>query len=154
MKKLIYLCAILAASAFCLTACDNDVEGYDVTINPTTPDLAASGIYEGTWTRMLLTDSTTTEAEGQIVIETDTAYLVDVHFLSGDFNLDKSVIANITYANDGFIYFNNMSNTDLKTSFVGRIDGERVNTVSFTISQVENRRVKKFQYTFSGRKTE
>lgn len=153
MKKLIY--SFMAWMTLCcgFVACDNEVEDYAVTINPVTPDQAAAGVYEGTWTRMLLTDSSIVEGEGSIVVESDTAYLIKLHFVSEDFSLDKSAVANITYANGGCYYFNNTTATELKATFVGSISEEGVNTTSFTITQMENRRVKKFQYTFSGRKT-
>lgn len=150
MKKLIYSFIALLAVGCSFMACDNEVEEYDIHINPITPDSAAAGVYEGTWTRMLLTDSSTVEGTGRVVIESDTAYLVALHFISEEFALDKSATANITYANEGFYYFNNSSTNDLKVTFYGSIDKEGVHTTSFVINQVENRRVKKFQYTFTG----
>lgn len=135
-------------------ACDNEVEDYDVRINPITPDLMATGVYEGIWERMLLSDSSVVEGEGSVIVEADTAYLVTLHFISEEFGLDKSAVANITYANKGLRFFNHVAdpNSELKAAFVGLIDEEGVNTTSFTITQMENRRVKKFRYSFVGRK--
>lgn len=155
MKKILSLIAWFGLTA-CFMACDNDVESYDVRINPITPDSTAAGLYEGTWERMLLTDSSVVEGEGSVVIESDTAYLITLHFVSEEFNLKKSAVANITYANGGYQYFNHVvdPNSELKAAFVGQISKEGVNTTSFTITQMENRRVKKFKYTFVGRKSE
>lgn len=151
MKKIFPFIALMALVAG-FSACDNKIEDYNVSINPITPDVAATGVYEGTWERMLLTDSSVVEGEGRVVIESDTAYWVTLHFISEDFKLDKSAVANITYANSGFYYFNNTVNTELKTTFFGTVDEEGLHTTTFIINQVENRRVKKFQYTFAGRK--
>lgn len=155
MKKIFSFIAWMALFAG-FAACDNEVESYDVRINPITPDSAAAGVYEGTWERMLLTDSSVVEGEGRVVIESDTAYLVTLHFISEEFNLDKSAVANITYANKGFRYFNHVvdAKSELKAAFVGQIDEDGMNTTSFVITQMENRRVKKFQYTFVGRKAD
>lgn len=155
MKKIFSLIAWFVLTAG-FVACDNEVEGYDVDINSITPDLSAAGLYEGTWERMLLTDSSVVVGEGSIIIESDTAYLVTLHFKSEEFDLDKSSIANITYTNGGYRYFNHVAdpNSDLKAAFVGQISKEGVNTTSFTITQMENRRVKKFKYTFVGTKTD
>lgn len=155
MKKIVPFIAMMALVAG-FSACDNEVEGYNVSINPITPDVAARGVYEGTWERMLLTDSSVVESEGRVVIESDTAYLITLQFISEVFNLDKSAVANISYANKGFHYFNHVADpqSDLKASFVGQIDKDGMNTTSFTITQMENRRVKKFQYTFRGRKVD
>lgn len=155
MKKIFsFVVAMVLVAGF--VACDNEVEDYDVRINPITPDSAAAGVYEGIWERMLLTDSSVVEGEGQIIIESDTAYLVTLKFISEEFNLNKSAVANITYANKGFRYFNHVADpkSELKAAFVGQIDEEGINTTSFTITQMENRRVKKFQYTFVGRKAD
>ena len=89
MKKILSLIAWFGLTA-CFMACDNDVESYDVRINPITPDSTAAGLYEGTWERMLLTDSSVVEGEGSVVIESDTAYLITLHFVSEEFNLKKS----------------------------------------------------------------
>lgn len=155
MKKIFSFIAWMALAAG-FVACDNEVEDYDVRINPITPDSVAAGVYEGTWERMLLSDSSVVEGEGSVVIKADTAYLVTLRFISEEFNLDKSAVANITYANKGIRYFNHVAdpNSDLKTAFVGQIDEDGVNSTSFTITQMENRRVKKFKYTFAGRKVD
>lgn len=154
MNKLIYYFAFLMILGSSWIACDNEVEDYDIKINPVTPDLSAVGVYEGTWERMLLTDSSIVKGEGHVVVESDTAYLISLQFVSEDFKLDKSAVANITYANGGYYYFNNSDKTDLKATFYGTISKDSELTSSFTINQVENRRVKKFQYTFVGRKVE
>ncbi len=104
--------------------------------------------------RMLLSDSTVLEGPGTVTIVSDSAYLITLHFQSEEFELDKSAPANITFANNGYNYFNYTTSTDLKCAFTGTIDADGVNTISFTITQMENRRVKKFQYTFNGVKSE
>ncbi len=133
-------------------ACSSD-DDYEVVVNPVTPETVAAGTYEGEWTRMLLTDSTEATNPGQIIIESDTAYIAKVKFVSESFNLSKEVTANITYANNGFYYFNYSTVNDLKAAFSGKVDAEGRNTIVFTIKQVDGRKIKEFKYSFSGLKT-
>ena len=125
MKNIFPFIALMALVAG-FSACDNEVDSYKVSINPITPDVAAAGVYEGTWERMLLSDSSVVEGEGRVVVESDTAYLVKLHFISEDFNLDKSAVANITYANSGFYYYNSTESTELKTTFFGSVNEEGI----------------------------
>ena len=82
----------------------------------------------------------------------DTVNIVTAQFVSEQFNLDKQAIANITYAGERFYYFNYSTTTDLGVEFAGIIDENQVNQVSFTIKQVDGRKIKEFKYAFKGAK--
>ncbi len=145
--SLVYLLAL--SNVFC--ACNDDDENA-VYINPQTPDIIAAGTYEGEWERILLSDSTVKVEPGTVIITSDTAYIVKLQFSSEAFSLQKEAFGNITYADGGFYYFNYSTVNELKAPFVGSVDGNHVNRVSFTIKQADGRKIKEFKYTFKGLK--
>ncbi len=133
-------------------SCSSDDEN-EVVVNPVTPETVAAGTYEGEWTRVLVTDGSEATNPGQIIIEADTAYIARIKFVSEDFKLEKEVTANITYANGGFYYFNYSTVNELKAAFAGKVDAEGRNAITFTIKQVDGRKIKEFKYSFNGMKT-
>ena len=147
-QTIISLIALLIFSGV-FFACNDENEDA-IYINPVTPAVAAAGTYEGEWERLSFSDSVLEVGPGDIIIAPDTSYVATISFRSEQFSLDKQVLANITYANDRFYYFNYSTTTDLGVEFAGIVDENLVNTVSFTIKQVDGRKIKEFKYTFRG----
>lgn len=157
MKRTIFALITLLSISCAFVACDDDNDEDIIYTHSQTPDLEAAGVYEGTWTRTLLKNSEPTDdivdGIGTLTIESDTAYLISLKFECEELGLAQSAIANITYSNGGYYYLNYSTANDLKCAFTGTIDDEGVNTISFTVTQVDGRRVKYFKYVFSGTKT-
>lgn len=147
---IISLIALLTLSC-AFVACDDDDDNA-VYVNPVTPETVAAGTYEGEWERLSISDSALEVGPGYVIILSDTANVVTAQFISEQFNLDKQAVANITYAGEGFYYFNYSTTSDLGAEFAGRVDASQVNSVSFTIKQVDGRKIKEFKYSFKGTK--
>ena len=151
MKHTIISLVSLFALSGAFFACNDDDDNV-VYVNPVTPETVAAGTYEGEWERLSISDSTLETGAGYIVILSDTVNIVTAQFVSEQFNLDKQAIANISYAGERFYYFNYYTTTDLGVEFAGIIDENQVNQVSFTIKQVDGRKIKEFKYAFKGAK--
>lgn len=151
MKKYIYsLFAVLALSLTFVACSDDDDEGYT---SDGHPEIAAAGVYSGTWTRIYSGDTLT--AEGTMTVTaTDSAYCADIAYYCGDFSLDVASVANITYAGSStkFYYGNAASDANgLGANFAGKIT-EGTATAMFTITQKVGRKEYVYAYTFEGTK--
>lgn len=153
MKKTLYFLVALFALSFTFIACSDDDESGTTSRNSSfsvTPEIAAAGTYSGTFKRVQDGATDTTSASGTVIVTaTDSAYCADFTFTSTDFSLSATSVANITYANSGFSFQNNVTTNGLGAAFAGRIDESKTLTVKFTISQ-GRRPVIKYNYTFTG----
>ena len=153
MQKLLYI--ILCIGLLGLWSCNQD-EAYDV-FNPTTtsgtlPEDVVQGTYAGTFTRV--SSSETASAAGVLsLVPADTAYCVNVHFYSEEFNLDHEVRLNmISRANDTYAFEVNDITNSLAAKIFGTIDANRNIECEFTYKQRVGRRTTLFNYTFQGSK--
>lgn len=154
MKNSIYTAVLLLSMGIALMACERESSDEIITHN-TTPELEAQGQYDGTWTRTIQGDTLVVTAPGSIVLEPDTlnAYVGRVTFVSEEFDLNKSSIANIVYADKGFVYYNNNATNEMGTPFYGRIDGDSVNIASFELRIRVGRKFQYCNFSFEGPKT-
>ena len=154
MKKLLYSLFAILSLGVAFVACDDDDDDASfVGTNDGHPEVAAEGVYTGTWTRILSED--TAYAEGTMTVTaTDSAYCADFAFYSEEFDLDVASVANITYAGSSTkFYYANVSSdgNGLGANFAGVIeDGEA--TAMFTITQKVGRQSYEYQYRFTGTK--
>ena len=152
MKKIIYSLAAMLALSFSFVSCGDD----DDTISfPTTPEKAAAGTYTGTWT--VSSDTESSEGSGTIILTaTDTPYNVDVtiegSFTTAALNVSSTSIANITQANNGFVFNNNMATNPLGAGFTGKIDENGNIGVNFQKEVRVGRKQYKYNYVFYGKK--
>ena len=152
MKKIIYSLAAMLALSCSFVSCGDD----DDTISfPTTPEKAAAGTYSGNWTISSDTE-TVGEGEGTITIApTSTPYNADItiegSFSTTSLNVNATSIANISHANNGFV-FNNNDKNPLGTSFTGKIDESGVIGVNFVKEVRVGRKQYKYNYVFWGKK--
>lgn len=151
MKKIIFsLAAMLALSCSFISCGDDD---NDITFS-TTPEKAAAGTYSGNWT--ITSDTETVEGTGTITIApTSTPYNADItiegSFSTTALNVSATSIANISHANNGFI-FNNNSTNPLGASFTGKIDENGTIGVNFQKEVRVGRKQYKYNYVFWGKK--
>lgn len=156
MKKLLYsLFAVLVMGAAFVACDDDDDDASFVGTNDGHPEIAAEGVYTGTWMQVYTTDEDTSYAEGTMTVTaTDSAYCADFAYYCEDFDLDVSSVANITYAGSStkFYYANGSSDGNgLGANFAGVIeDGEA--TAMFTITQKVGRKSYEYTYRFTGSK--
>lgn len=164
MKKCFYTILSVLSIALMFASCNNGVEDYELTFNETPAAVAASGEYNGLWTRILAaTGDTIRDVQGKIVFgvdtvsieldsaETATNYLASIHFVCEELGLDVQVDAtNIAYSNDGFVFFNNNASNGLKRVFAGRIYDDGSIYFAFPWTQKISGRIRKFEYSFSG----
>lgn len=165
MKKLsIYLLSIATCALFFASCQPNGVEDYEPSFNEIPAAQAASGSYEGLWTRILgSTGDTIRDVPGSIVfgidtivhqmdsVSTSTNYFATINFVCEDLGLDVFVEAtNIAYCNDGFVFFNDNPSNALKRSFAGRIYDDGSLSISFPWTQKISGRIRKFEYSFIG----
>ena len=150
MNKLLYSLFAVLALSLTFVACSDDDDD-DSLSTDVTPEIAAAGVYSGTWTRIYSGDTLT--AEGTMTVTaTDSAYCADFAYYCADFDLDVSSVANISYAGSTtkFYYVNASSDGNgLGANFAGKIiDGEA--TAMFTITQKVGRTSYSYAYTFAG----
>ena len=151
MKKLVYSLFAVLALGLTFVACDDDDDDASFSSDGH-PEVAAEGVYSGTWTRIL--DEDTAYAEGTMTVTaTDSSYCADFAYYCEEFDLDVASVANITYAGSStrFMYSNSTEGNGLGVSFGGIIeDGEA--TAMFTITQKVGRQQYKYAYSFEGSK--
>ncbi len=153
MKKLLYPLFFALALGFTFVSCDDD-DLYTPTPNPVTPETVAAGVYEGTLTRTQTNTGAVETSTGTVTVVADSAYCADIVFdCAGDFSYQAKGVANITYANDGFYFFNNLaSGNGLGAIFSGTIDADDNLNTSFTITQRQGFTSVTFKYEFEGKK--
>lgn len=153
MKSSIYKVFILLCAGLVLMACGND-QSDDMERHDTTPELKAEGQYVGRWTRTIQGDTVVATAPGSIVLVPDTTtYVTYVTFRCDSLDLQDSAKANITYADHGFVYYNNNSTNELGTPFYGRIDDDLIHTASFELKVRVGRKFQYCHFQFEGSKT-
>ncbi len=153
MKKIIYLIMAVFAIGFTFIACSDDDDN-----NPkvgSNPSLAAAGTYEGIYVQVDESgDTVATDSSGIIVITgTDSAYYANITFYSVPDSLDFNLpaIANITYANSGFKFWNASGDgTDNLSMFSGTIDGSGYIDAYFRAVVYSGRRSSTYHYYFEG----
>lgn len=150
MKKVLYFIMIMVvASAFC--ACSDDDDNVYTFANA--PEIDAQGTYEGTYLRVTYGTTDSMRAEGTIVLApADTAYTALARFSSAEFKLDKSVVLNISHANEGFVLFNNSTLNSIGQPVTGRIDNNKQMKIQFQLSQRVGRQTNTYIYYFTGKK--
>lgn len=152
MKKIIFSLAAMLALSCSFISCGNDDDN-DITFS-TTPEKAAAGTYTGNWT--ITSDAETVEGAGTITIApTSTPYNADItiegSFSTTALNVNATSIANISHANNGFVFNNNATNP-LGASFTGKIDDNGTIGVNFQKEVKVGRKQYKYNYVFWGKK--
>jgi hypothetical protein len=152
MKKIIFSLAAMLALSCSFISCGNDDDN-DITFS-TTPEKAAAGTYTGNWT--ITSDAETVEGSGTITIApTSTPYNADItiegSFSTTALDVNATSIANISHANNGFVFNNNATNP-LGASFTGKIDDNGTIGVNFQKEVKVGRKQYKYNYVFWGKK--
>ena len=151
MKRyIIFLATILFVLPLSLVSCSDDDN--DTTASDGAPQVAAAGVYSGTFTRVKQGETEGSEAEGTVTIGANQAYIADFSLVCTTFEVNHNVTANIAYSNDGFAFNNNEPANTLGSKFVGRIDGNKEIIAKFTLRQRSGRVTNIYNYTFTGRK--
>ena len=149
MKKILFPLFVALAFGFTFAACsDDDDEGRSFS---STPEIESAGTYTGTFTRVQDGTTDTLTAPGTVTLTaTDSAYCTDVAFAAAGFDLDAKSVANISHADDGYVFTNSSTSNGLGAAFQGRIDASGTLTSSFNITQKEGRKTYVYHYSFTG----
>ena len=148
MKKILYSMMAVLALSCTFVACGSD--GDDTPTYTTTAEKASAGTYSGIFTRTDV-DGKAESFDGTITLTpTDSVGCTDVTFLCTDASLDKTAVANVANAGQGFKFVNNQASNGLGAKFSGQISGTGVLTAAFTINQRVGRSTTTFFYTFEG----
>ena len=153
MKNLLYLIMCVSLCLTGLASCqDEDYDCFSPTNGSNLPENLVQGTYNGTFTRC--TSSDTASASGTLVLTpSDTAYCVNVAFVSEEFKLDKQVRMNIMpRGNGGYAFEVNTIANAIGQPIIGSIDAEGHISVAFSYKQVSGRKTTTYQYSFSGNK--
>lgn len=150
MKKFLYfIIVMIVASAASSCSDDND----NIYTFANAPEIDAQGTYEGSYLRVKYGTTDSARATGTIVLApADTAYTTHASFSSAEFKLDKSVVLNISHANEGFVLFNNSTLNSIGQPVTGRIDNNKQLNIQFQLSQRVGRRTYTYIYHFTGKK--
>ena len=154
MKKYLYsIFAILTISSI-FVACSKDESdpSYDHSMNAAT---ASAGTYSGTWSRLQEGTESVTASGNMTLAAGSNANTTNATFTCADFNLGMTSPANIAWANDGFVFNQNVINdnaaNELGTIFAGRIINGKI-TVKFSRTTKEGRKTTTYFYSFEGAK--
>ena len=141
------------ALGFSFAACDDDDDDGGAGF-ANTPEIEAAGVYAGTMSYVQDGKTDTLYAAGTLTVTpTDSAYCADITYdCSGDVTYNGTSVANIAHDNDGFMFFNTLTNNGLGTSFTGRIDGNGNVESSFDRQIRQGVRRYTYHYKFIGRK--
>ncbi len=151
MKKLIYSLATLLVLSCAFVSCGSD-DDENISYS-TTPEKASAGTYVGTWTRVQGEEVTT--YDGSVTLAaTDSVGCVDITFSCPETEIAASSVANITNANYGFKFVNQVTSAanGLGTSFSGNINENGVLFTAFTLSVRTGRVLVEYEYSFVGTK--
>ena len=154
MKKILYLIFAVLTLSCTFVACSSDDSdpSYDHSANAAT---ASAATYTGTWLRWQ--EGTETEsANGSITLAAGSnGYTTNMSFSCADFELNASSHANIAWANDGFVFNQNVTNdneaNELGTIFAGCIINGKIST-SFSRTTKVGRKTTTYYYSFEGTK--
>ena len=117
----------------------------------TTPEQASAGTYSGTWTKTA--NDVTSNSTGSVTLAAAGAtYSTNVTFSCTEFGINATSIANVTHANNGFIFNNNVSTNPLGAGFTGRIDEDGTIRINFQKEVREGRQRIIYVFTFIGKK--
>jgi hypothetical protein len=154
MKKFIYSIFAFFAISCTFVACSSDDSdpSYDHSVNAAT---ASASTYSGTWLRWQ--DGTEKEsAPGTITLTAGSnANATNMTFSCAEFELNMSSPANIAWANDGYVFNQNVTNNndanELGSIFAGRIVNGKIST-SFSRTTKVGRKTTTYFYSFEGSK--
>ncbi len=152
MKKILFMILAAFVVGFAFVSCSDDDD-----TNPkvgTNPERDAAGTYYGTYTKLAEGTSDTIVGSGSLVVTaTENAYCATISFVSSELDFDVSAVSNITYANDGFKFWNaNGDGTDNLSVFSGTIFGNGSAEAYFSALVYSGRTSTKYNFTFEGQK--
>ena len=151
MKKIVYSLVALLTLSCGFVSCGSDDDN-DITFS-TTPEKAAAGTYSGTWTQTEDGATTSTTCEGTITIApTSNAYQADITFDAPEFSISATSVANISHANNGFVFNNNVDTNPLGANFAGKIDEQGNIALNFMKQMKVGRKQYTYFFVFEGKK--
>jgi hypothetical protein len=151
MRQYIYILIAVFVGCCAVTACSSDSDENSVYSTPA--QQAAQGIYSGRFIRVQNGTVDTLIAEGTLTLTaTDTLNRARFTFSSeamAELETIAAIAANVSYANDGFIFYNTSSDNTM----TGRIYTDHSITARFSKAiRISARRTVRYNYEFKGSK--
>ncbi len=149
MKKILFSLMALVTLSLGFTSCSSD----DEVSFATTAEAGSAGTYTGTYV-VTAEDGTSNSYTGTITLAAaaDKAGCTNVTFTCADASLEKTSIANVCHANNGYNFTNQSGSNGLGVAFAGKIDESGNCTCGFTMSQRVGRKTVLNKYAFTGKK--
>ncbi len=154
MKTFIYSILTMVVVCCSFSACSSDDDADRTYTHTTTPEQEAQGVYRGTFTRAQanVSDAVREEGDGTLTISpTDTAYVAHVRFECTALGIAAETKVNITFANDGFLFSNDLASNTLGSPITGRISTDHDARSDFQLKIRQGRSTKTFDIVFSGK---
>ena len=120
-------------------------------MNPASPAATAEATYTGTWTKVEEGTTNVEKGAGTIIMKKITDNIVSLEFASPTLSLAEAVNANIQWASYGLNFYNKYPSNNLGVVFSGKIEDGNT-TVSYTKDVRSGRNLKKFTFSFEGKK--
>lgn len=154
MKNLLYVLVAIMTLGSVFVSCKSDDNDPNYNQNGT-PATASAATYSGTWSRSQ-SDGETETASGTITLAAGSNdYTTNITFSCPDFNINNTSVANITWANDGFVFNQNKTDknpdNELGAIYAGHIINGQLNTIFSKTTKV-GRKTTTFYYSFTGSK--
>ncbi len=146
MKKILYLMMAVVALSFAAVSCDDD----DDVAFTVSPEEGAAATYVGTYTMWEDGTTDTTYVSGTVVITPERSYVANIAWQCADLDLDVASVANISHANDGYVFSNAETGNGIGSAFSGKIDGSGNIETYFQMVVTVNRKAHTYIYVFNG----
>lgn len=155
MKKIIFLLIVIIAASCVTMSCSNDDDSLSYSRSQT-PSQEIEGTYSGTFTRVLYNSPSAVpeSGEGKLVItSTESSNRANVQFTCEPLNIATATIpVNVTFENDGLLFYNHSTSNLLGSVITGRIDGSKKTISKFQVKIRIGRSTKTYDVFFSGSK--
>lgn len=151
MKKILYLSFMFLAIGLGFTACSDDDDQ-----NPIHSEAAATvsaGEFTGTWQRVSSTDGSIVTAPGTMTLTSDgtSRNITNISVASEELSLEGSGIANISWADNGFVFYNVAAgDSAFASSFNGRINNDSITITFRKVVKLTKRSRAAADFTFKG----
>lgn len=140
----------------CVTmSCSND-DGDPTYSHYQVPSKEIEGTYSGTFTRIQYNSPSAVPESGEgimVITSTESSNRADVQFTCEPLNIATVTIpVNVTFENDGILYYNHSTSNPLGAVVTGHISGDQKTMSKFQVKIRVGRSTKTYDVSFSGSK--
>ena len=146
INKLTYMFVALLAMCISFTSCNDD----DTRVFEVSAGEGIAGQYTGEWSKTL--DGVTTTGVGTMIFTPSDlgGNYANITVKSTDLDIDMTSLANVTHANDDYVFTNTRDTNGFETSFMGRVFADGSATIYFQKTVKEGRKSYTYIFGFDG----